>query len=82
MTITLLHVLWQKEIRYHLTLLLTLVMNMIVVMRMMRNMLLKSLKKYGKDAASKILKLMYKIEKREACIESQGELLLVEREKN
>ena len=25
---------------------------------------------------------MYKIEKREACIESQGELLLVEREKN
>ena len=48
----------------------------------MRNMLLKSLKKYGKDAASKILKLMYKIEKHEACIESQGELLLVEREKN
>ena len=43
---------------------------------------LKIIKKYGKDAASKILKLMYKIEKREACIESQGELLLVEREKN
>jgi hypothetical protein len=40
------------------------------------------IKKYGKVVASKILKLIYKVEKREGCIESQGELLLVEREKS
>jgi 3-deoxy-D-manno-octulosonate 8-phosphate phosphatase KdsC-like HAD superfamily phosphatase len=40
------------------------------------------IKKFGKSADSQIIKLIHKLEKREACIESQGELLLAEREKN
>ena len=40
------------------------------------------IKKYGKAAATKILKLIYANDKLESCIESQGELLLEEREKN
>jgi len=40
------------------------------------------IKKYGKAAATKILKLIYAKDKLESCIESQGELLLEEREKN
>jgi hypothetical protein len=40
------------------------------------------IKRFGKDATTKILNLMYTIDKRESCIESQGELLLEEREKN
>jgi hypothetical protein len=39
-------------------------------------------KKFGKSAGSQIIKLIHKLEKREACIESQGELLLAKREKN
>jgi hypothetical protein len=42
----------------------------------------KLIKRFGKDATTKILNLMYTIDKRESCIESQGELLLEEREKN
>jgi len=40
------------------------------------------IKKYGKAVATKILKLIYAKDKLESCIESQGELLLEEREKN
>jgi hypothetical protein len=40
------------------------------------------IKKFGKSAGSQIIKLIHELEKREECIESQGELLLVEREKN
>jgi len=40
------------------------------------------IKKYGRVAATKILKLIYAKDKLESCIESQGELLLEEREKN
>jgi hypothetical protein len=40
------------------------------------------IKKFGKSASSQIIKLIHKLEKREACIESQGKLLLAEREKN
>jgi len=40
------------------------------------------IKKYSKPAATKILKLIYAKDKLESCTESQGELLLEEREKN
>jgi chromosome segregation ATPase len=40
------------------------------------------IKKFGKSADSQIIKLIHKLEKQEACIESQGELLLTKREKN
>ena len=55
---------------------------MIVIMKMMKTMPNNLIKKYGKAAATKILKLIYANDKLESCIESQGELLLEEREKN